>query len=136
MWSARGCEIAVADNDDPSALAQAFAGLEGAFVMFPPSSTRDPAFRKRRSDRGFACVAPPGRTIGAAAPQPSLLNQFGLLRAAWFLEKAAADVVARKTDVVPSYLKPLEKQFRMANPVVSRSSSEASQYGDPSLGPV
>jgi NAD(P)H dehydrogenase (quinone) len=35
MWSARGYEIAVADNDDPSALAQAFAGLEGAFVMFP-----------------------------------------------------------------------------------------------------
>jgi hypothetical protein len=90
-----------------------------------------------RHGRSDSRIFPAARLLlwGGPAPQPRLLNQFGLLRAAWFMEKAAADVAARKTGVVPSYLKPLE-QFRMANPVVSRSLSEASQFGDPSLGRV
>ena len=136
-WSARGCEIAIADSRDSAALAEAFAGVEGAFVMLPPIFDPAPGFPEASEMiaalRSSLLKAKPAKiivlsTIGAAAPKSNLLNQLGLLenglgdlpmpatflRAAWFMENAAADVAtARKTGVVASYLQPLEKPFPM-----------------------
>jgi len=36
-WRDRGAEIAVADVDDPNALASAFDGTDGVFLMIPPN---------------------------------------------------------------------------------------------------
>ncbi len=36
-WAARGAEVAVADLGDAAALAKAFAGAEGAYVLVPPN---------------------------------------------------------------------------------------------------
>ena len=36
-WAARGAEVAVADLGDSDALAKAFAGAEGAYVLVPPN---------------------------------------------------------------------------------------------------
>jgi uncharacterized protein YbjT (DUF2867 family) len=114
-WSARGCEIASADSRDSAALAEAFTGVEGAFVMLPPIFDPAPGFPEASEMiaalRSSLLKAKPAKivvlsTIGAAAPQPNLLNQLGLLenglgdlpmpasflRAAWFMENAAADV--------------------------------------------
>jgi uncharacterized protein YbjT (DUF2867 family) len=148
-WSARGCEIAIADSRDSAALAETFAGVEGAFVMLPPIFDPAPGFPEASEMiaalRSSLLKAKPAKivvlsTIGAAAPQPNLLNQLGLLenglgdlpmpatflRAAWFMENVAADVAAaRKTGVVASYLQPLEKPFPMvATQDVGRAAAE------------
>ena len=36
-WSQRGCELAVADTYDATALTEAFKGAAGVFVMMPPA---------------------------------------------------------------------------------------------------
>jgi uncharacterized protein YbjT (DUF2867 family) len=38
-WQARGAEVAVADLADTAALTRAFTGVEGAYVLLPPSLT-------------------------------------------------------------------------------------------------
>src|ERR1700760_5083426 len=47
-WRDRGAEIAVADVDDPNALASAFAGTDGVFVMIPPNFAPAPGFPETR----------------------------------------------------------------------------------------
>jgi NAD(P)H dehydrogenase (quinone) len=37
-WAARGAEMAVAELNDPEALARAFAGAKGAYVLVPPQN--------------------------------------------------------------------------------------------------
>jgi uncharacterized protein YbjT (DUF2867 family) len=148
-WSQRGCEIAVADSGDAAALARAFNGVEGAFVMLPPVFDPSPGFPEARAMiaalRTALAQARPLKvavlsTIGSEASQPNLLNQLGLLeqsfadlpmpvtflRAAWFMENAAWDVEpARTAGVIPSYLQPLDKPFPMiATDDVGRTAAE------------
>jgi uncharacterized protein YbjT (DUF2867 family) len=148
-WLRRGCEIALADSGDAAALAQAFADVEGAFVMLPPVFDPSPGFAEARAMiaalHAALAQARPAKvvvlsTIGAEASQPNLLNQLGLmeqgftdlpmpmtfLRAAWFIENAAWDVEpARTSGVIPSYLQPLDQPFPMvATDDVGRSAAE------------
>jgi uncharacterized protein YbjT (DUF2867 family) len=136
-WACQGCEVAVADLDDAAALKKAFAGVEGVFFLLPPVFDPSPDFDEAR--RVIAAVREaldavrPAKvvslsTIGAQALQPNLLQQHRLqeeslgtlplpitfLRAAWFMENAAWDVVpARTTGVIPSFLHPLDKPVPM-----------------------
>ena len=55
-WADRGCEIAIADLDEPKALA-AFEGAEGAFVMLPSEFDPSPGFRETKSTRAH-CSGP------------------------------------------------------------------------------
>jgi NAD(P)H dehydrogenase (quinone) len=43
-WRQRGAEVAIADYSDSRALAQAFRGVEGVFIMIPPNFTPAPGF--------------------------------------------------------------------------------------------
>lgn len=136
-WARKGCEVAVADLDDVAALKKAFAGVEGVFFLLPPVFDPSPDFGEAR--RVIAAVREaldavrPAKvvslsTIGAQAVQPNLLQQHQLqekslgtlplpitfLRAAWFMENAAWDVVpARTTGVISSFLYPLDKPVPM-----------------------
>jgi len=136
-WAARGCEIAVAEMTDSTALTKAFEGTDGVFVLLPPLFDPSPGFTEIRACIGalkLALVAAaPARvvclsTIGAQATQPNLLNQLGImeqqfadldrpvafLRPAWFMENAAWDVApARERGVIQSFLQPLDKPFPM-----------------------
>src|ERR1700761_1365923 len=47
-WRDRGAEIAVADVDDPNALASAFAGADGVFLIVPPNFAPAPGFPETR----------------------------------------------------------------------------------------
>ena len=47
-WAERGCEIAQADMNDAAALASAFRGAEGVFVLVPPNFDPLPDFPERR----------------------------------------------------------------------------------------
>jgi uncharacterized protein YbjT (DUF2867 family) len=136
-WTARGCEVAVADLDNADALAAAFRGAEAAFVMLPPIFDPSPGLPEAGALIATLCEAlrngAPKRvvalsTIGADAEQPNLLSQLGLLerslstlplpvtflRAAWFMENAALDVAdARDTGLIASYLQPLDRAVPM-----------------------
>ena len=136
-WQKRKCEVALADMNDASALAAAFAGTEGVFVLIPPLFDPTPGFPEVRGIvaalRSALETARPTRvaclsTIGAQATQPNLLNQLGImeqtlgelpmpvafLRAAWFMENSTWDVApARDHGVIPSFLQPLDKPVPM-----------------------
>ena len=137
VWKTRGCEIFVADVSDPSALTQAFEGVEGVFVMLPPIFDPTPGFPEAQKAitalHGSLRSARPGRvvvlsTIGGHLSRPNLLNQLHLLetslatltlpvtflRPAWFIENTLWDIPpARETGHVPSFLQPLDKRFPM-----------------------
>jgi uncharacterized protein YbjT (DUF2867 family) len=137
VWAERGCEIALAEIEDVAAMAAAFEGVEGGFVMLPPTFDPSAGFVEARAMiaalHAALVKAAPAKlvvlsTIGAAAPQSNLLNQLGLLekaladlpmpvtylRAAWFMENAALDIAdAKNTGVIASYLQPLDKMFPM-----------------------
>lgn len=136
-WAARDCEIVKADIYDAEALAHAFRGVDGVFIMVPPVFDPAPGFPEARSVasalRTALETAKPGRavylsTIGAQATETNLLSQHtfiesGLiavsvpatfLRPGWFMENAAWDVApARDRGMIPSFLQPLDRPFPM-----------------------
>jgi uncharacterized protein YbjT (DUF2867 family) len=137
VWTQCGCKLATADINDAAALAEAFKGAEGVFVLVPPSFDPLPEFPEARAIAAALRVAldaaRPDRvvylsTIGAQAIQSNLLSQHTLieqelrtspvpitfLRPGWFMENAAWDVApATSSGVVPSFLQPLDKPFPM-----------------------
>lgn len=137
QWAARGCEVAQAQMDDARALAGAFAGCEGAFILLPPVFDPDAELSASRAVaravREALAQARPARvvclsTIGARAREFNLLTQLGLLeeelatlelpvtflRPAWYMENTAWDLpAARETGVVDSYLQPLARAIPM-----------------------
>ncbi len=135
-WAAKGCDIAQADFADKAALARAFTGVDGVFILIPPMFDPSPGFPEVRAVIGTLQAAleaarPPKivclSTIGAQATQPNLLNQLGLvehglsalpfsiafLRAAWFMENSRWDVAAAREGTMPSFLQPIEKAVPM-----------------------
>jgi NAD(P)H dehydrogenase (quinone) len=136
-WAKRGCELAVADINDATALATAFKGADGVFVLVPPNFDPSPDFTEARVTaaalRSALDAAHPGRvvylsTIGAQAKQSNLLTQHTIieqelgrlsmpvtfLRPGWFMENCIWDVAPAKRDgVIPSFLQPLDKPVPM-----------------------
>jgi NAD(P)H dehydrogenase (quinone) len=136
-WTSLGCETALAEMHDATALADAFAGAEAVFVLLPPVFDPSPSYAETRANVAALAaalrVARPRRvvalsTIGAQAAQDSLLTQLQImerafealpmpvafLRAAWFMENTAWDIEgARTLGVVSSFLQPLDKRVPM-----------------------
>jgi NAD(P)H dehydrogenase (quinone) len=137
-WAQLGCDITVADMSDTEALTAAFEGTDGVFAVLPPVFDPAPGFPEAagfiNSLRTALARAVPAKvvalsTVGANAPQPNLLNVLGrmeealgslpmpvtFLRAAWFMENAAWDIVSAKNGVIQSYLQPLERAVPMVS---------------------
>jgi NAD(P)H dehydrogenase (quinone) len=136
-WSELGCEVALADMTDGRALAQAFAGTDGVFILLPPAFDPMPGFPNLHAILGaLASALDASRptkvvalsTIGAQTKKPNLLTQLTImeasfsslplpvafLRPAWFIENSKWDVTpARKAGVVPSFLQPLDRKVPM-----------------------
>jgi uncharacterized protein YbjT (DUF2867 family) len=135
-WARLGCDIAIADLEDTSALTTAFEGTTGVFVLLPPVFDPAPGFpestRLIGSLSAALASAKPARvvalsTVGADVPRPNLLNVLGrmeeilgrlpipvtFLRAAWFMENAAWDIASAKSGLIQSYLQPLERAVPM-----------------------
>jgi NAD(P)H dehydrogenase (quinone) len=134
---ALGYDVALADMNDAAALAAAFKGASGVFVLIPPNFDPSPDFPETRvivaALRRALQAARPEKvvclsTIGAQAKPTNLLTQlrimeesFGdlpmpvtFLRPAWFMENSLWDVApARDTGVIPSFLQPLDKPVPM-----------------------
>ncbi|WP_213741691.1 NmrA family NAD(P)-binding protein [Bradyrhizobium sp. dw_411] len=136
-WSISGCEVALADMNDATALAAAFAGAEAVFILPPSEFDPTPGYGQARQtiDAIVAALlaARPGKvlclsTIGADATQDNLLTQRTLLeqalsalpipvtflRPGWFLENSLWDVAsAREDGVIHSFLAPLDRPIPM-----------------------
>ncbi len=135
-WLKRGCELAIAEMTDASALARAFAGADGVFVLIPPIFDPSPGFAEAAAVisavREALAEARPARTVclstvGAQARQPNLLGQLAMMeralgtldlpiafiRAAWFMENAAWDVASAREGAIQSFLQPLDRAIPM-----------------------
>lgn len=137
-WRGRGAEIALATFDDADALAAAFTGAEGVYVMVPPDFDPDANFSGARATASAIAQAVkrarPGKvvalsSIGGQHPhdtgligQIHILEQaladspvpLAILRPAWFMENSLWDVApARETGLMPSFLSPLDRQVPM-----------------------
>jgi NAD(P)H dehydrogenase (quinone) len=137
-WRDRGAEIAVADVDDPNALASAFAGTDGVFLMVPPNFAPAPGFPETRKTLAsyHAALAKtlPKKAVylsSIGAEQSSglglitsshLLEQtlgdlpiaHAFLRAGWFMENHALDATTAKSEGrIFSHLYPLDRKFSL-----------------------
>jgi NAD(P)H dehydrogenase (quinone) len=136
-WAKRGCDLVEADINDAAALAAAFQGAAGVFVLVPPNFDPSPDFREAHAVaaalRSALNAARPGRvvylsTIGAQATRANLLTQHSIieqalgelsipicfLRPGWFMENSSWDVApAARNGVFPSFLQPLDKPVPM-----------------------
>jgi uncharacterized protein YbjT (DUF2867 family) len=137
-WKDRGAEIAVADVDDPSALASAFEGADGVFLMIPPNFAPAPGFPETRktlaSFHAALAKALPKKAVylsSIGAEQTSglglitslhLLEQtlgdlpiaHAFLRAGWFMENHAWDVTSAQSEGrIFSNLFPLDRKFSL-----------------------
>jgi NAD(P)H dehydrogenase (quinone) len=135
-WVERGCDLAIAEMSDTSALTRAFAEADGVFVLIPPIFDPSPGFTEAEAVvsavRRALTEARPARivclsTVGAQATQPNLLSQLAMmeralgaldlpivfLRAAWFMENAAWDVTSAREGAIQSFLQPLDRAIPM-----------------------
>jgi len=136
-WAARGCEVAVADMEDATALTAAFMGATAVFILPPPEFDPAPGYPEAQAviDSVVEALTASGpkkvlmlSTIGADAKQDNLLSQrtmmesalgklpmaLTILRPAWFIDNVAWDVAsARETGVIHSFLMPTDRAFPM-----------------------
>jgi uncharacterized protein YbjT (DUF2867 family) len=137
IWASRGCEVAIAEMTDADALAKAFAGTEGVFILPPSEFDPSPGFPEAQGviaavvaavahakPRKIVCLS----TIGAQAKQTNLLTQRTLmekalsaqpipvafLRPGWFMENFEWNVESASNEgVIHSFLYPVNKAFSM-----------------------
>jgi NAD(P)H dehydrogenase (quinone) len=136
-WAALGCELALAEMEDASALTAAFTGATAVFILPPSEFDPDPAYTGAQevidSVVEALTAAKPAKalclsTIGADAAHDNLLSQrtmmeaalrelplpLTILRPAWFIDNAAWDLAsARETGLIHSFLLPTDKAFPM-----------------------
>ena len=137
VWTARGCEVAVADMEDASALTAAFRGATAVFILPPPEFDPSPGYPEAQAviDSVVAALEAtrPKKvlllsTIGADAAYDNLLSQrtmfetaltqlplaLTILRPAWFIDNAAWDMAsAHDTGVIHSFLMPTDRAIPM-----------------------
>lgn len=135
----RGSALALADMADADALARAFDGCDGAFIVIPPGIDQPDDLGKAKAMiaavREALRRAPPRKivalsSVGAQATTLNLLTELTLLeealadidlpitflRPAWYMENAEWDVAsARDEGVIHSYLQPVDRKLPMVS---------------------
>lgn len=134
-WKARGCEVAVADLGDPTALARALEGVTGAFLLSPPNVEAKDflADRKALLDRmvdgvkrskvpqivflssvGAQHAAGTGPIVTAHRAEQALRGiapSVTFLRAAYFLENWGSVVPLAKAQGIVPHFGPVDYPF-------------------------
>ncbi len=137
-WTERGAEVAIASFDDVDALAAAFTGTAGVFVMMAPNFAPQPGYPNAHAAAAVLtealmkarpeCVVALSSIGGQRESGLGLITQVhileqaladlptptAILRPAWFMENSLWDIApARETGVMPSFLQPLDRAYPM-----------------------
>jgi uncharacterized protein YbjT (DUF2867 family) len=138
QWAQRGAEVAIASFEDADALAAAFRGAAGVFVMIAPNFAPQPGYPNAHAAaavlKAALTKAKPERVValssvgGQREAGLGLITQVHILeraladlpiptafmRPAWFMENSLWDIApARETGVMPSFLQPLDRAYPM-----------------------
>ncbi len=104
-WKAKGADVAVASLDDVSALAQAFAGATGVYLMVPPNygATAWLSDQQARMDRAAEAVKKSGvsHIVYLSSVGGQLPNGTGPIRAVHYGEGKLAGAVKHLTILRP-----------------------------------
>ena len=95
-WAAKGVELVVGDWSDPETLARALDGVEGAYLMMPPSQTPSRDFREAKAviasyKQALAKAAPP-KLVALSSMGSEKTSGLGLITATHLLEEALSDM--------------------------------------------
>ncbi len=140
-WKERGAEVAIVEDvTDVDALARAFEGVAGAYVLNPPDYTSNHMFA--RAEQVASAIVEAARrarlpkivslsSVGAHLPRGTgnivtthLLEEalkslqaevaISFVRAAWFIENWQALLpMTQQNGILPSFLNPLERSIPM-----------------------
>jgi NAD(P)H dehydrogenase (quinone) len=135
-WQKQGAELFKADYNDVDALTAAFTGVAGVFVMVPPNFAPAPGFAETKATlkvlHEALSRALPSRAVCLSSIGAEQASGLGLitsshlleetlgdlpfshafLRAGWFFENSAGDVVsARNEGKIRFQLHPLDRKF-------------------------
>lgn len=106
-WKAKGAEVAVASLDDVSALAQAFAGATGVYLMVPPNygATAWLSDQQARMDRAAEAVKKSGvgHVVYLSSVGAQLASGTGPIRAVHYGEGKLEGAVKHLTILRPPY---------------------------------
>ena len=94
-WAAKGVDLVKGHWEDSTALAQALAGVEGAYLMMPPAQTVSPDFREAKTviasyREALARSAPP-KLVALSSMGSEKSSGLGLITATHLLEEALRD---------------------------------------------
>ena len=94
-WSEQGVELAKGEWEDAAAVAQALEGVEGAYLMMPPSQVPSPDFSEARaviaSYREALDKCPPPKVVALSSMGSEKTSGLGLITATHLLEEGLAD---------------------------------------------
>ncbi|MBH0176518.1 MAG: NAD(P)H-binding protein [Nitrospira sp.] len=106
-WKAKGAEIAVASLDDVTALANAFEGAAGVYLLVPPNYGAEAwlADQRQRMDRAAEAVQKSGveHVVFLSSVGGHLHGGTGPIRAASYGEQALGCLAKRLTILRPCY---------------------------------
>ena len=138
-WGQAGVELRIGDLENTAALSAAMAGVEGAFLLIPPTMTPSPDYREAKSViaayvQAFA-AAPPKRLVCLSSVGSEQAEKLGNITTTHLMEQAFADLPfpvafvrpgsfyenvvpalghAAETGVYDSFMQPLDKPVPMA----------------------
>lgn len=119
-WRATGAEIAVANLEDPGAVARALEGSSGAFLLNPPNPTGDPFAQADRIGRSLAealdkTELPKAVVLSSVGAERE--TGTGIIGTLHHIERLLADVVPAVTFLRPGYF--VETWSEVADAVIA-----------------
>jgi uncharacterized protein YbjT (DUF2867 family) len=95
-WAQKGVDVRQGDFNDATAVAGALEGVEGAFVMLPPTLAPAPGFPEAKaiiaSFREALRQAPPPRLVALSSVGSEKSSGLGLITSTHLLEEALGDL--------------------------------------------
>ena len=91
-WTSQGVELVQGEWEDAAAMARALAGVEGAYLMMPPTQTPSRDFREAKgilaSYKQAIAEAPPAKLVALSSMGAEKTSRTGLIIPANLLEEA------------------------------------------------
>ena len=95
-WAAQGVELVTGEWGNPAVMAQALAGVEGAYLMMPPVQAPSPDYREAKaivaSYRQALIQAPPPKVVALSSMGSEKTSGLGLITPTHLLEEGLSSL--------------------------------------------